>query len=88
MGNDMSVREVEALVRKLSREKTSKAKQTVVEVNYLLGAQNQLSAALGRRVTIAQGRGKGKIELEYYDSEDFDVLFDILLSADMSERDK
>jgi len=85
MNNDMSVREVEALVRKLSREKVSKPKQPGIEVNYLLGAQNQLTAAMGRRVTIKQTKGKGKIELEYYDPEDFDVLFDILLAADKSE---
>jgi hypothetical protein len=33
---------------------------------------------MGRRVTIKQGRGKGKIEIEYYDPEDFDILFDML----------
>jgi len=85
MGNDMSVREVEALVRKLSREKSSKSKQIIMEVNYILDAQNRLTSAMGRRVTIKQGKGKGKIELEYYDQEDFDVLFDLLLTGEFSE---
>jgi len=83
--NDMSVREVEALVRKLNKEKTTRKKQIAGEVNYLLEAQNRLTAAMGRRVTIKQAKGKGKIELEYYDQEDFDVLFDILLSGEASE---
>jgi len=85
VNNDMSVREVEALVRKLNREKPNRSKQLAKEVNYLLEAQNRLTTAMGRRVTIKQAKGKGKIELEYYDQEDFDVLFDVLLSAEASE---
>jgi len=87
VGNDMSVREVEALVRKLSKEKSSRSKQSAIEVNYLLDAQNRLTSTMGRRVTIKQGKGKvkGIIELEYYDAEDFDVLFDILFTSDGSE---
>ena len=79
--NDMSVREVEALVRKLSKEKTSKPKQSGIEVNYLLEAQKSLTTAMGRRVTIKQDQGKGKIELEYYDQEDFNALYDILMDG-------
>jgi len=88
IGSDMSVREVEALVRKLGKEKSSKSKSSGIEVNYLLEAQKRLTAAMGRRVTIKQAKGKGKIELEYYDSEDFDVLFDALLAAEISEVSK
>ena len=85
INNDMSVREVEALVRKLSREKSGRSKQLCIEVNYLLEAQNRLATALGRRVTIKQSKGKGKIELEYYDQEDFETLFDVLLAGEISE---
>jgi len=83
MINDMSVREVEALVRKLNREKPNRSKQLNIEVNYLLEAQNRLTTAMGRRVVIKQGRGKGKIELEYYDHEDFDNLFNVLLTGEV-----
>jgi len=85
VNNDMSVREVEALVRKLSRDKSGRSKKLAMEVNYILEAQKRLTAAMGRRVTIKPGKGKGKIELEYYDQEDFDVLFDALLAGEMSE---
>jgi len=88
IGNDLSVREVEALVRRLNRSKESRSKQSGIEVNYLMEAQKQLTSAMGRRVTIKQKKGKGKIELEYYDQEDFDVLFDTLLSYDISEGNK
>ena len=89
VNTDMSVREVEALVRKLSREEPESPQQTGIEVDYLLDAQKRLTSAMGRRVKINQnkkGKTKGKIELEYYDHEDFDVLFDFLISADANER--
>jgi len=82
VANGMNVREVEALVKKLDRDKTKRAKQRDFEIEYLLDAQNQLSSALGRRVTIKQGRNKGKIEIEYYDQEDFDVIFDMLTETE------
>jgi len=79
VNNGMSVREVESLVRKLERTKSKSAKRSIAEVDYLLDAQNRLTEALGRRVTIKQGKGKGKIEIEFYDQEDFNVLFDELV---------
>jgi len=81
VSNDMSVREVEALVRRLEKEKTKNPKRRIAEVDYLLEAQNRLMRALGRRVTIKQGRDKGRIEIEFYDQDDFAVLYDELLSC-------
>ena len=94
VNNGMSVREVEALVKKLDREKSKRSKQRGgTEVDYILEAQNQLTAALGRRVTIRQGRGKGlmqgpgKIEIEYYDQDDFNALFDMLTDTKRGDRE-
>ncbi|MCL2819695.1 MAG: ParB/RepB/Spo0J family partition protein [Oscillospiraceae bacterium] len=87
IGSDMSVREVEALVRRLSKEKSDKSKKSGLEVNYLLEAQKRLTASMGRKVTIKQAKGKGKIELEYYDREDFDVLYDVLLTGEAGKDD-
>jgi len=82
VASNMNVRDVEAFVKKFGKEKSISLKtQKGREVNYLLEAQKQLTTNLGRRVTIKQGRGKGKIEIEYYDPEDFDVLFDMLLGG-------
>ena len=86
VNNDMSVREVEALVKKLDRDKEKRKKQHGDAADYLLDAQNRLTAALGRRVTIKQGRGKGKIEIEYYTQDDFNVLFDGLSSMGGCEK--
>jgi len=77
--NDLNVREVEALCKKFGKEKAQRSKKRELEVNYVVEAQNQLTASLGRRVTIKHGKGKGKIELEYYDQDDFDNLFDVLM---------
>ncbi|MCL2152451.1 MAG: ParB/RepB/Spo0J family partition protein [Oscillospiraceae bacterium] len=78
VNNNLSVREVEDLIKKLDKSKKPPPKKTGVAVDYLLDAQNQLTANLGRRVAIKQGRGKGKIEIEYYSQDDFDILFDAL----------
>ena len=45
---------------------------------YFKEAERQLTAGLGRRVTITQGKKKGKIALEYYDKEDLEVLMQAL----------
>jgi len=83
VNDGMSVREVEALVRKLNREKIKGSKgadRTSLNVDYMLEAKNRLTEVLGRRIHIKQGRGKGKIEIEYYDLDDFNVLFEELTS--------
>ena len=83
--NEMSVREVEALIKKLCNGKKAPSGQLSSRdggdgVDYLLDAQNHLASAMGRRVTIRQGKGKGKIEIEYYSQDDFNILFDGLTS--------
>jgi len=82
--NSMSVREVESLVNRLNKEKKERKKPDNGEVNYLIEATKTLEEALGRRVTIKQGKDRGRIELEYYSQDDFDVLFDELSSLSHS----
>jgi ParB family chromosome partitioning protein len=77
----MSVREVEYLVKKLEREESKRAKKPGTGVDYLLEAQECLTEAMCRRVTIKQGREKGRIEIEFYDQDDFDNLFEALKKA-------
>ena len=76
----LSVREVEQLVKKLGTEKPERKPEKArgISVNYVEEAGRELTAALGRRVTISQGRNKGKIEIEYYGQDDFDTLFSSL----------
>ena len=86
ISSNLSVREVESLVKKLNRSKPEPAKKSGTEVDYVLEAQNQLTKALGRRVIIKHGRNKGIVEIEYHDQCDFDALFDTLSTARNADR--
>ena len=53
---------------------------------YYKEAERQLTAGLGRRVTITQGKKKGKIALEYYDQEDLEGLMQALSALDTGKE--
>ena len=74
----LSVRQSEALVKRLSAEKKESKKPRNDEVDYLAEAQNELKAKLCRGVKIVSGRKKGRIELEYYGLDDLNDLLDAL----------
>jgi len=77
--NELSVRQTELLVKKLTAEKrTKKAPTTALTVNYAEEAARELSSRLGRGCKIVTGRKKGRIELEYYDLDDLNSLIDAL----------
>lgn len=78
-----SVRQTEALVKKLSAEleeddQEDDPQDAPKEVDYTLEAQTALSSRLGRGVKIVTGRKKGRIELEYYGVDDLNDLLDAL----------
>ena len=74
----LSVRQTEALVKRLSAEKKEPKKNQADAVDYLAEAQNELKAKLCRGVKIVSGRKKGRIELEYYGPDDLNDLLDAL----------
>ena len=78
----LSVRQTEALVKKLSLEPEEEMEQESLpapkEVDYTLEAQTALSNKLGRGVRIVTGRKKGRIELEYYGVDDLNDLLEAL----------
>ena len=74
----LSVRQTEALAKKLATEKTSSQKPTARGVDYAAEAQKELSSKLGRGVKIVSGRKKGRIELEYYGMDDLNDLLEAL----------
>ncbi|MCL2125043.1 MAG: ParB/RepB/Spo0J family partition protein [Oscillospiraceae bacterium] len=78
--NDLNVREVESLVKKMNNDSAGHQKQAGDDVDYFSEARERLEIALGRRVAIKHGNGRGKIELEYYSIDDFDVLYGELSS--------
>jgi len=85
----LSVRQTEALVKKLSSELEEDQEETQEapkEVDYTLEAQTALSSKLGRGVKIVTGRKKGRIELEYYGVDDLNDLLDALKTLRPTRR--
>jgi len=74
----LSVRQTEALVKKLTTEKKEKPTPDGVVVNYAEEAARELSNSLNRGCRIIAGKKKGRIELEYYDMDDLNDLLDAL----------
>ena len=76
----LSVRQTEALAKRLSAGEKPEKKAPADEVDYAAVAQKELSSQLGRGVKIVNGRKKGRIELEYYGMDDLnDLLEDLAL---------
>ena len=84
----LSVRQTEALVKRLSAEKKDAQAKDPDEVDYLAEAQNELKARLCRGVKIVPGRKKGRIELEYYGVDDLNDLLDALAVIKVSQLKK
>ena len=74
----LSVRQTEALAKRLSAGEKPEKKAPADEVDYAAVAQKELSSQLGRGVKIVNGRNKGRIELEYYGMDDLNDLLEAL----------
>ncbi len=76
--SQLSVRQTEALVKALQKEKAEKPRQADEARLYLGEVEKTLSGRLGRKVKISPKGKKGKIELEYYSDQDLDGLLALL----------
>ena len=76
--NDLSVRQTELLVKKLTAQPKEKPQKSSISVDYAEEAARELSSRLGRGCKIISGRKKGRIELEYYGVDDLNDLIDAL----------
>lgn len=65
----LNVRQVEAAARSTPRVRTKRAPSIYAEA-----LSHELTGELGRRVTVVEGRKKGRIEVEYYGNEDLDKV--------------
>jgi len=74
----LSVRQTELLVKKLTAEKKEKPQKDALSVNYVEEAARELGEKLGRPCRIVNGKKKGRIELEYYGTEDLNALLEAL----------
>ena len=76
--DDLSVRQTELLVKKLTAEKNDAPAKNVTAVDYAAEAARELGERLGRPCKIVTGKKKGRIELEYYGVDDLNALLDAL----------
>lgn len=84
----LSTRDAEGLAKKLSKPEKPPAKAE--KPNYFAELEDNLSQALGRRVKVTATRAKGgmnngRIEIEYYGNDDFERLYEGLLSLGEAE---
>ena len=75
----LSVRQTEALVKALQKTKPDKPKDDGPDLSLYLGEiEKDLGGRLGRKVKINHKGKKGRIELEYYNTEDLEGLLSLL----------
>lgn len=75
-----SVREVEERVRKAGAKAPGRRRRTQGRDPAAKALEQALERSLGTQVKIRRGRGaaKGRIEVSYYDAEDFERIFELL----------
>ena len=79
LANSLSVRQTEQLVKRLlEKQDKPKKEKDPNEVDYVAVAERELSDHIGRACHIIQGRKKGRIEIEYYDTNDLNDLLEAL----------
>ena len=78
----LSVREAEALARKLAKPRNrSEARAGRRADPELRAVVNELRAALSTKVEIVRGRKGGRITIAFYSDDDFQRLYDLLIEA-------
>jgi ParB family chromosome partitioning protein len=81
----LSVRQVEVLVKTLMEEKPQKIEKETAKskVDFAYrGIEREFAQIFGTKVQIINGKKKGKIEIEYYSDEDLDRLLTIVKGFD------
>jgi ParB family transcriptional regulator, chromosome partitioning protein len=83
MAKGLSVREAEALARKMvhpTRRGRARARLRGGDPD-LAQVTTELRAALGTKVEVLRGRRGGRIAIQFYSDEDFERLYELLLRA-------
>ncbi len=74
----LSVRQTEQLAARLLRAPKKEEEQKGVSVDYCAEVANRLSAKLGRKVRLIDGKKTGRIEIEFYGADDREALISAL----------
>ena len=82
IAKSLSVRKTELLAARLKKAARANEKPAPdpLEVDYAAEISRELSAQLGRKVTLSEGRTGGKIVLEYYSADDRERLIQNLMA--------
>ena len=76
---ELSVRQTEALVKRLLKEQETELKPSSAEPDYAGELSRELSAELGRSVKIApRSKSKGKVVIDYQSLDDLDEILKLL----------
>jgi ParB family chromosome partitioning protein len=84
LARELSVRDAEALVRKMVHPtaRRGRARARVLRGDPdLAQLTNELRAALGTKVEILRRRRGGRIQIEFYNDEDFERLYEMFIRA-------
>ncbi len=74
-----SVRKTEQLCSKITKSKKEPEKsENKLSVDYAAEASNELTKLLGRKVKLTEGSRSGRIEIEFYGSDDREALIELL----------
>lgn len=75
---NLSVREVEKLIKNIYKEKNNKDTKNNDILPYYKDVQSKLESLFNTKVNLQNNKNKGKIEIEYYSEDDLQRILDIL----------
>jgi len=74
----LNVREIEKLIKDMSKEQANKEKKIITENPFYNDIKDRLEVYFGTKVVVSNKKDKGKIEIEYYSEDDLQRILDIL----------
>lgn len=74
LSKNLSVRDVENLIRSASRVKSKKVSKKIETTPEIRSLENELQQAIGTKVTVLANKKKGKVIIEYYSLDDLDRI--------------
>lgn len=78
----LSVRATENMVKRILQNEGSEVKESVskkLEKIYIEQVERRLTTAVGRNISITNGKKKGKLYIEFYGNEDLEQLIDEII---------
>ena len=82
----LSVRDIERMIKEIKNPKKQKEKKTEENQFIYTSLEEKMKEVIGTKVHIAsKGKGKGKIDIEYYSDEELERVFELLMSLRREE---